>query len=661
MRMIISLLCISIAITISVTQIISQASEEQDPLISFLNNLDTIPDAERKLSAIISFSYSQRYRKSIYPLTLKARQIANGSGDIELIAVGNEYAANYFQYNFNLDSAEWYYKKALADIPMNLKAASIIAAYGGLLSKQGNIPKSIEYSLRAKKIYENNENILTGKDEVKRKGQYGSLLNSIGNIYNKFEDFELANSYYDQAQLQFRAINDTTAASIILSNKGELLNENGRYKEALNDLLEARQLKQKIGLSIKSITMTDFNIADSYKGLKDYKSALSLYQSTIDNFEKLDYDFGKAISYTNLGLLLYDQNDFDAAYKNCKTGNDYALIAESADIQELSFECLYKTLKMLNKPAEALAMHEAFIIKRDSIKNEKNTKLITQMEMNYAYQKEEVKKEGVAKDKARKNTLIISSLTGVIFSLFLISYLIYKSLVERRSSEKILAEKNDVISKALYEKDILLREIHHRVKNNLQVISSLLSLQSRYTDDPQIALAIKSGKDRVKAMTLIHQNLYQKENLTGIQVHHYFDKLIKSLFDSYNISPGKIKLETDIDPMNLDVETAVPLGLIANELITNALKYAFPNDSEGCILVSLKEENNRIIFSVTDNGVGIDEARKEGKDGFGLELVDAFKIKLAADFDIISNEGTSVVLKIKDYKKTVKSQLKQAS
>lgn len=648
-------------ITVPIDTVLSQSSEEQDMLDAFVETLDTIPDAERKISAIINYSYSQRYKKSIFPLTLKIRQIAQQSDDKELITESLKYTANYFQYNFNLDSAEYYYLQVLDDLTLNLDAASILTAYGGLLSKKGNIPKSIEYSLKAKQIFENHEGKLTGAEEIKRTGQYGSLLNSIGNIYNKFEDFDLANSYYDQAQLVFRTIPDTTSVSIILSNKGELLNENERYEEALQDLLEARHLKEKVGLSIKSINMTDFNIANSYQGLGHLEKAYSLYKKTIDEFETMDYDFGRAIAYTNIGLLLFEKEEFQVAYENCSRGNNFAIQAESLDIQERSYECLYETLKKLNRPKEALAMYEAFIVRRDSIKNEKNTKLITQMEMDYTYQQEEIKSEIIAKDKARKNSIIISSLSGIIFSLFLISYLIYRSLVQKRESEKVLGEKNDIISKALHEKDILLREIHHRVKNNLQIISSLLSLQTRYTDDPQIALAIKSGKDRVKAMTLIHQNLYQKENLTGIKVDQYFDKLVKSLFNSYNISPDKIKLVTDIDPINLDVETAVPLGLIANELITNALKYAFPKNEEGIIKVSLKEEIERITFSVSDNGIGLDEENLKGRDGFGLELVDAFKMKLAADFEIISDDGTTVVLKISDYKKIMNTHLKQAS
>lgn len=668
MKSILSRLILCITLALMLLESIGQTGQVQhpddnvdSPLSKFLSVLDTIPEAEEKIMSIIRFAYKNRFDKFLFPLTKEARQIAHKSNNKKLIASSLEFSANYHQYNYNLDSSQYYYKLALTKVePNNLKAASIFTAYGGLMRKKGDIPMSIEYSLQAKKIYEQLEGTLPDKTEVKRVGQYGTLLNSLANIFNNMEDFESANSYYEQAQSQFRIINDTLAAGIILSNKGELLNTLERYEEALVDLLESKKLKESVGASKRVTVMSNYHIAYAYAGLGKTKDANDLYKSVIADFESINYDFGKALAYTQFGMLSLKQNQFQEAYTNCVKGNEYGMKANLLEVQEESFECLYQTLKSLGRAEEALDMHEAYVVIRDSIKNEKNTKLITQMEMNYAHQQEEAAIQRIADEKARKNRLIISSLSGIIFSLFLISYLIYRSLVHKRRSQKVLEEKNNIISTALSEKDILLREIHHRVKNNLQVISSLLSLQTRYTDDPHIALAIKSGKDRVKAMTLIHQNLYQRENLTGIQVDDYFEKLIKSLFQSYNISPDRISLQTDIDALNLDVETAVPMGLIANELITNSLKYAFPGERVGSIKVSLKEKGNKIILSVLDNGVGFSDKLGSKKEGFGLELVDAFKQKLNADVSIESNDGTSVILEIKDYQKIESSSLKLA-
>lgn len=636
----------------------SQNEQEQSKFDEFLQELDTIATAERKILACTKFAYQNRFQKFIYPLTAKTRKIAMDSNSELNYTQSLEFSANYHQYNTNLDSAKWYYQRALArDIP-KFRTASIMTGYGGIFNKEGNIPKAIEMSLAAKQIYEDAEGTLTGKEEIVRKGQYGILLNSMANAYLKIQDFEEANIYYDQAILQFINIQDTLAAGVILANKGEMLNTLERYDEALSDLKESRSLKEIGNASKSSVIMSSYHIADSYAGLSRYDEARELYGSVIEAFLSLEDEFGLAAAYTNFGkMLLKEEIDIQQAYSNCKQGNEYAVNAGLLDIQAKSFECLYESLKLVGRNAEALTMYEEYVIRKDSLKNDKNTKLITQMEMQYAYDQEQAQKLIQENERARKSKLIIASLSGVIFSLFFISYLIYKSLVQKRESESLLSQKNSIITAALHEKDILLREIHHRVKNNLQVISSLLSLQTRYTDDPNIALAIKSGKDRVKSMTLIHQNLYQRENLTGIDVDSYFDKLVKSLFHSYNISKDRIHLETDIASLNLDVDTAVPLGLIANELITNALKYAFPNQKEGLISVKLEEKEGKLIFSVKDNGTGLQKSNTPKKDGFGLELVDAFKAKLDAEVKICSDNGTKVELIINDFKKANPSKI----
>ena len=178
--------------------------------------------------------------------------------------------------------------------------------------------------------------------------------------------------------------------------------------------------------------------------------------------------------------------------------------------------------------------------------------------------------------------LALTLFGGVIFSF-------YRS---KRKSEKELAQKNEIISEALAEKELLLKEIHHRVKNNLQVISSLLYLQSDYIKDEKALSAIQEGRNRVQSMAIIHQNLYQEDNLTGIQVKDYFEKLTQSLFNSYKVQADQIELQLDIEAINLDVDTVIPLGLVVNELITNSLKYAFPENQAGYLKIALRSRIN---------------------------------------------------------------------
>lgn len=212
--------------------------------------------------------------------------------------------------------------------------------------------------------------------------------------------------------------------------------------------------------------------------------------------------------------------------------------------------------------------------------------------------------------------------------------------------------KNEQISKALGDKQFLLKEIHHRVKNNLQVISSLLSLQSRQLEDPKAREAIQSGRNRVKSMVLIHQKLYQDEDLVGVDVVEYIEKLTRSLVESYKIRDTEIKIYTEVDEIKLDVDTIIPIGLILNELISNALKYAFEEDKEGTINVSLKKKEHCITLKVSDDGQGLPETFSiENSKSLGYRLIRAFAEKLKATLTVEHPPaGTTVSMLIRNPK-----------
>ena len=209
---------------------------------------------------------------------------------------------------------------------------------------------------------------------------------------------------------------------------------------------------------------------------------------------------------------------------------------------------------------------------------------------------------------------------------------------------------NNVISKALKEKEILLREIHHRVKNNLQFISSLLALQTEHVEDSIAFDALQEGQDRVQSMALIHQNLYREENLTGVNLQEYFLKLIRGLFESYNIRKEHINLKLEIEDINLDVDSVIPIGLIVNELVSNSLKYAFPDGASGTIKVGLYETPGELHISVADNGIGLsEEVKSRLGESFGYRLINVFKEQLNAQLIVDGVQGTKVSMKIKNY------------
>lgn len=257
----------------------------------------------------------------------------------------------------------------------------------------------------------------------------------------------------------------------------------------------------------------------------------------------------------------------------------------------------------------------------------------------------ELKAQNLEKESRLRKLLI-----GVLILALGSCALIFLLLRQRSQHNEVLEEKNETISKSLSEKELLLREIHHRVKNNLQFISSLLRLQSDHVDDPTALDALQQGHDRVRSMALIHQNLYKEENLTGVNTKAYFTKLITGLFKSNNIYEDRIRLDLDVSELNLDVDTIVPIGLITNELITNTLKYAFPDQKKGTVSVRLQEINNHLILDIQDDGVGM-SVNQEGKlgDSFGYKLIRALVGQLDGTISIKKEKGTSVNISLKRY------------
>jgi two-component sensor histidine kinase/CHASE1-domain containing sensor protein len=196
------------------------------------------------------------------------------------------------------------------------------------------------------------------------------------------------------------------------------------------------------------------------------------------------------------------------------------------------------------------------------------------------------------------------------------------------------------IKSSLKEKEVLLKEIHHRVKNNLQVVSSLLSLQSAHIKDQKAIEIFREGQLRIKSMALIHQNLYQSEHLDRINFSGYIEKLVNYLFQSYGISPELVKLKINIADVPIDLDSAIPCGLIINELVSNSLKYAFLDREGGEITISLITRDNNYILVICDNGTGI----PEGVDFFntqtlGLQLVNTLVTQLEGKIKLNSNKG----------------------
>jgi PAS domain S-box-containing protein len=225
--------------------------------------------------------------------------------------------------------------------------------------------------------------------------------------------------------------------------------------------------------------------------------------------------------------------------------------------------------------------------------------------------------------------------------------LVVRDITERKKLENRL-------KKSLKEKDLMMKEIHHRVKNNLMVIQSLLQLQSRYIKDKDTLNIFRESQNRAKSMALIHQRLYQSDDLKRIDFGEYARSLSIDLFRSNANSPELINLDIDVEKVMLDVNTAIPLGLILNELVTNSLKHAFPDGKSGKISIKFHPDGSKFNLTVSDNGAGIpDNLNDEKSDSLGLRLVNSLCEQIGADLNINNKNGTTFEIKFEDiYSKT---------
>jgi two-component sensor histidine kinase len=233
--------------------------------------------------------------------------------------------------------------------------------------------------------------------------------------------------------------------------------------------------------------------------------------------------------------------------------------------------------------------------------------------------------------------------------------LLYRNYrLKQRTNQKLkvlngeLAHKNELLDKRNAENELLLKEIHHRVKNNLEIVSSLLALQSSQIDDPNTKDAMQEGQNRVQSIGIVHQKLYQGTNLGAIEMKDYFINLGESLIGSFG-AEKRVTLECAMDNLDVDIDTAVSLGLIVNELLTNTLKYAFPEGQQGKVEITLQKNGDGVLqLQVSDNGVGKSEQIKGT--GFGELLISLLTQQLNGTMQEEVKNGTRIFFDFKPEK-----------
>lgn len=253
------------------------------------------------------------------------------------------------------------------------------------------------------------------------------------------------------------------------------------------------------------------------------------------------------------------------------------------------------------------------------------------------------------RDSSHNQQIIYIVALLIVVLLQALSYRNYR--LKQKSNNQLALLNNDLESKNLLldkknaENELLLKEIHHRVKNNLEVVSSLLALQSAQIDNPNTKEAIIEGQNRINSIGIVHQKLYQGANLGTIEMRDYFLSLSESILYSYG-QKERIDLKLAMEKLDLEIDTAIPLGLIINELMTNTIKYAFPKGEKGTITINLEKQNNTILhLEVADNGIGKSDITKGT--GFGGQLISLLTQQLNGTMKEVIQNGTTIIFDFK--------------
>ncbi|HEX6432412.1 MAG TPA: sensor histidine kinase, partial [Niastella sp.] len=348
-------------------------------------------------------------------------------------------------------------------------------------------------------------------------------------------------------------------------------------------------------------------------------------------------------------------------FKKAHTYLDSALVNRADDRlidQSELFKMLFTADSALGNYSAAIKNLQHYQFLNDSLYNERKSRQIEELTIQYETEKKEQSIRLLEKDKRlqqieltqMKNTK--SWILGVaILLIVMVGLLINYSRLKQRTNKKLqvqqkqIEKKNNSLQHLVAEKEWLVKEIHHRVKNNFHIVMGLLGTQSAYLQGAEAKEAVRESRQRIQAMSLVHQKLYQSDNLSAINMPDYIHELVDFLKDSFHTG-YKVQFNLQIDPVKLHVSHCIPLGLILNEAITNSLKHAFPDKIEGIITISLKRTlQNHFLLSIKDNGVGLPAAfDSNNQASMGMKLMRGLSGDIDATFQVNNNNGTEIVL-----------------
>lgn len=497
------------------------------------------------------------------------------------------------------------------------------------------------------------------------------LINSIAGLYRMLKEYDRAISYYQNGLDLLKTTDNKELEGLINHNIGGVYLEKDNQKDALayykKGLSFYKQINHPTGLS-----RVYRGIGNVYQNVEKYDSAIVYYtRATTVLASKKNLDYGDICkNLAKLHYQLYTTNkiqNLSSAKKSLKKAQFYAEESIACPAANLDASLgRYKILKSIyqasNNYEQGLVIANKVIELSDSLFEKNKINAVLDLETKYQTEKKEFEIKSLNQEKAlqiaknsQQKTLLYAVL-GVLSVVLLLLGLLYWFFAQKRRANQELISKNDLITQQKKivdrqneEKELLLKEIHHRVKNNLQIISSLLDLQSSKIDDVAAKVAIADGQARVKSMALIHHKLYQHEDIATINFKQYTEQLYHQIMATLTSIPVALVLEVD-PAISFDIDTAIPLGLILNELLTNACKYAFVDHPNPELKIKLNVlEQGNYLLEVQDNGKGMAaDFKLEKARSLGLRLVYRLSKQLLGKARYKNDNGANFCIEFKD-------------
>ncbi|NQE34882.1 PAS domain-containing sensor histidine kinase [Microcoleus asticus] len=431
------------------------------------------------------------------------------------------------------------------------------------------------------------------------------------------------------SDLRYIGVNQHLATSFKLSpgsfvgQEINFLDQGSNFEEMIGKFFESssQQTCQEIDIHINGLVRNYLIVAQKYLqgtaavsvgiDITDRKRAEALKNQLICSLQESEHKFRSLYEATSDAVMLLDEQYF--------------------------FDCNHATLKIFgcSNKKEFYGKHPSEFSPPFQPNGQDSASLVSQ-KMNTAMLVGSCRFDWVHKrlDGSEFSAEVLLNAMEINGKKFLQA--VVRDITDRKRDE-------DQIKASLAEKEVLLQEIHHRVKNNLQVISSLLKLQSRYIQDSRVSEMLKESQNRVRSMALVHEQLYQSKDWSNIDFAEYIQNLAHNLFQAYEIHAEGVKLQTNIAPCSLNIDTAVPCGLIINELVTNALKYAFTGQIKGKINIDFTLGNNRLcVLTVSDSGIGFPQDLDYRKARtLGLRLVGSLVKQIRGKIELLETAGTT--------------------